>query len=87
MVITRNAGNIGICSCKVGACRKCGSTCKRCKCACDGILPIDALEQNRGRPFKRKRKVDKNVKQVEKHALRPRRKKMNCVTSKKKKSN
>ena len=87
MVITRNAGNIGICSCKVGACRKCGSTCKRCKCACDGILPIDALAQNRGRPFKRKRKVDKNVKQVEKRALRPRRKKMNCVTSKGKKNN
>ena len=86
MVITRNAGNIGICSCKVGACRKCGSTCKRCKCACDGILPIDALAQNRGRPFKRKRKVDKNVKEVEKRSLRPRRKKMNCVTTPHKKS-
>ena len=87
MVITRNAGNIGICSCKVGACRKCGSTCKRCKCACDGILPIDALAQNRGRPTKSRRKLPKKQNTSKKHKLRPRRNKMICVITKKKTKN
>ena len=84
MVITRNAGNIGICSCKVGACRKCGSTCKRCKCACDGILPVDALAQNRGRPTKSQRKLPKKQDASKKHQLRPRRNKMICAISEKK---
>ena len=86
MVITRNAGNIGICSCKVGACRKCGSTCKRCKCACDGILPIDALAQIRGRPPKRKRKFIHKTEEPKKHTLRSRRKKMINVVMEKKKN-
>ena len=42
-------GTIGICSCKVGGCRKCGSTCRRCKCACDGISPLEALSRKVGK--------------------------------------
>ena len=34
--------------CKVGACRICGSACKRCKCACNGLKPINALARFRG---------------------------------------
>ena len=84
MVITRNAGNIGICSCKVGAFRRCASTCKHCKCAFDSILPIDALAQNRGLPTKSQRKLPKKQGTSKKHQLRPRRNKMICVTSEKK---
>ena len=47
--ITRR-GTIGECDCRRGGCRKCGSKCRRCKCACDGISPFDALERFRGRP-------------------------------------
>ena len=36
------------CRCKVGACTICGSSCKRCKCACDGVLPFDAFIQKVG---------------------------------------
>ena len=42
-------GTIGICSCKVGGCRKCGSSCRRCKCACDGISPLEALSRKVGK--------------------------------------
>lgn len=38
-----------MCSCKVGRC-DCGSTCKRCGCACDGVAPADAVKRQRGRP-------------------------------------
>ena len=55
MPVTRQSGNIGPCSCKVGACRKCGSKCKRCKCSCDGVSPIEALRRNAGRPKKPKK--------------------------------
>ena len=46
-VLTRR-GLIGDCNCKVGACRKCGSTCKRCKCSCDGVSPINAMKRYHG---------------------------------------
>ena len=59
MVITRNSGNVGICSCKVGACRKCGSTCKRCKCACDGVAPLDALKRKVGKVAKKRQTQSK----------------------------
>ena len=62
-VLTRR-GLIGDCNCKVGACRKCGSTCKRCKCSCDGVSPIDAMKQFHG-----------TKKAKHRHACRPKRKK------------
>ena len=37
------------CKCKVGSC-DCGSPCKRCGCACDGVDPERALSRKRGRP-------------------------------------
>ena len=78
MVITQNAGDIGSCSCKVGACRKCGSSCKQYKCACNGILPINALAQVLGRSLKRKTKgrIKKASTTTKKHQLRSRRKRM-----------
>ena len=52
MTLTRSR-LIGPCSCKRGGCRICGSACKRCKCACDGESPFDALARmKRGRPLK-----------------------------------
>ena len=77
-MITQNAGNIGSCSYKVGACRKCGSLCKQYKCACNGILPINALVQGHGRPLKCKTKgrIKKASTATKKHQLRPRRKRM-----------
>ena len=46
-VLTRR-GLIAGCNCKVIACRKCGSTCKRCKCSCDGVSPINIMIQYHG---------------------------------------
>ena len=46
-------GTIGQCNCKVGGCRKCGSACCRCKCACDGISPLDALCRRVGKQKKK----------------------------------
>ena len=40
--VTRR-GLVGKCSCKVGACIICGSSCKCCKCTCNGVKSIDAL--------------------------------------------
>ena len=50
MVTITRRGTIGECDCRRGGCRKCGSKCRRCKCSCDGISPLDALERFRGRP-------------------------------------
>ena len=36
------------CKCKVVSCPMCGSSCKRCACACDGIDPKMALNRARG---------------------------------------
>ena len=36
------------CRCKVGSCTICGSRCKRCMCACDGIDPFDAMQRTSG---------------------------------------
>lgn len=36
------------CNCKVGSCLLCGSACKRCGCACDGVEPGVALAQSTG---------------------------------------
>ena len=55
MVIVHNARNIGTSTCKVGACRKCGSSCKHYKCSCDGISSIDAVVQVRVCPVKQKK--------------------------------
>ena len=46
-------GAIGQCDCKVGGCRICGSTCRRCKCSCDGVSPLDALNRKVGKRPKR----------------------------------
>ena len=45
--VTRQ-GSIGQCDCKVGGCRICGSSCRRCKCSCDGVSPLDALKRKAG---------------------------------------
>ena len=37
-----------VCKCKVGLCSICGSKCRRCMCACDGIEPSEALSRSRG---------------------------------------
>ena len=47
MVIATRRGVVGPCKCGVGRCRICNSSCKRCKCDCDGISPRDALERGR----------------------------------------
>lgn len=49
MVVVTRRGVVGPCKCGVGRCRICNSSCKRCKCDCDGISPRDALERGRGR--------------------------------------
>ena len=49
MVVATRRGVVGPCKCGVGRCRICNSSCKRCKCDCDGISPRDALERGRGR--------------------------------------
>ena len=36
------------CTCKVGACKQCSSSCGRCGCACDGIDPEVAKKRKRG---------------------------------------
>ena len=52
----------------------------KCKCACDGILPIDALAQVCGCPLKRKtkRRIKKASTTTKKPKLTLRRKKMSC---------
>ena len=55
MPVTRQSGNIGKCFCKVGACRKYGSKCKRCKCSCDGVSPLEAMRSTSGRQKKQKK--------------------------------
>ena len=60
--VTRR-GSIGQCSCKVGGCRKRGSACRQCKCACDGVAPLDALCRKIGKVAKkttRKPRLQKN---------------------------
>ena len=49
MVVATRRGVVGPCKCGVGRCRICNSSCKRCKCDCDGISPRDALQRGRGR--------------------------------------
>lgn len=44
----RSAQKNQVCTCKVGACSICGSKCRRCMCACDGVEPSDALKRSRG---------------------------------------
>ena len=36
------------CGCKRGRCHECGSSCKRCGCACDGVSPAAALSRSPG---------------------------------------
>lgn len=55
--VTRQ-GAIGQCDCKVGGCRVCGSTCRRCKCSCDGVSPLDALNRKVG---KRPKRINNNT--------------------------
>ena len=55
-------GTIGPCNCKVGGCRKCGSMCRRCKCACDGISPLDALKRTVGKRRKKPQLMQDNEK-------------------------
>ena len=55
MSVTRRSGYIGKCFCKVEACRKCESKCKRCKCSCDGVSPLEAMRHTSGRPTKQKK--------------------------------
>ena len=44
----RSAQKNQVCTCKVGACSICGSKCRQCMCACDGVEPPDALKRSRG---------------------------------------
>ena len=44
----RKAHREQICRCKVGSCSICGSKCRRCMCACDGVEPAEALARSRG---------------------------------------
>ena len=44
----RSAQKNQVCTCKVGACSICGSKCRRCMCACDGVELLDALKRSRG---------------------------------------
>lgn len=44
----RSAQKGNVCKCKVGSCTTCGSKCRRCMCACDGIEPSEALSRSRG---------------------------------------
>ena len=55
-------GTIGPCNCKVGGCRKCGSMCRRCKCACNGISPLDALKRTVGKRRKKPQLMQDNEK-------------------------
>ena len=55
MPVTRQSSNIGKFFCKVGACRKRGSECKRCKCSCDGVSPLEAMRCSLGHPKKQKK--------------------------------
>ena len=49
------------CNCKVGRCLLCDSMCKRCGCACDGVLPQEALARKRGTvPGKRRLTLQRN---------------------------
>ena len=43
-VLTRRE-TVGKCPCKVGALRQCGSSCRRCKCSCDGVSPLEAMKR------------------------------------------
>ena len=54
-------GTIGLCQCKVGACRKCGAACKRCKCRCPGYSVLETIERMRLRNQKDK-SIKKKVK-------------------------
>ena len=44
----RSAQKKQVCRCKVGSCPICGSKCRRCMCACDGVEPAEALSRSRG---------------------------------------
>ena len=44
----RSAQKNQVCTCKVGAYSICGSKCRRCMCACNGVEPSDALKRSRG---------------------------------------
>ena len=44
----RKAHREQVCRCKVGSCTICGSKCRRCMCACDGVEPAEALARSRG---------------------------------------
>ena len=81
--VTRQ-GSIGQCDCKVGGCRICGSSCRRCKCSCDGVSPLDALNRKLGgqrkRSTKSKRTNDEDWNKC--HILLPNSSKMTeCVTA------
>ena len=69
--ITRR-GLIGECSCKVGACRKCGSRCKRCKCSCDGVSPLEAVKMfNQNIRNKKRKRRPKRLKAIDKIIVEP----------------
>ena len=79
--VTRQ-GSIGQCDCKVGGCRICGSSCRRCKCSCDGVSPLDALSRKAGgqRSTRTKRKRTNNGDRNKCHILVPKSTKMaECV--------
>ncbi len=65
-------GLIGECSCKVGACRKCGSGCKRCKCNCDGVSPLEAIKRfNQNINNKKRKRRPKRLKALDKIVAEP----------------
>ena len=73
--ITRR-GLSGECSCKVGACRKCGSRYKRCKCNCDGVSPLEAVKRfNQNIRNKKRKRRPKRLKALDKIVVEPKIKK------------
>ena len=62
----RSAQRQKVCQCKVGSCQICGSKCRRCMCACDGVEPADALARSRG-GYRRKVNSIKKASEKKKH--------------------
>ena len=68
------------CDCKVGACYICGSGCKRCMCACDGVDPFDALQRMRG--GNRTRRSNRKARETEDDSRTTRRRTRSMTRSK-----
>ena len=54
-------GTIGQCNIKVGGSCQCGSACRQCKCAYDGISPLDALCRRVGKQKRKPQLMKDNI--------------------------